>query len=213
MWPTSPRVLPYYRESGRLPRSSNTPGGLRRVVRVRVHVPFLALALLTVAGCAQSQTTPAVATAASRPPVPAVSVSSSPAESAYDKALRYTRCMTTHGAPTADPVAGEALVTTNVMHVGDTAAVIDARRQAFAACQVYLPSTWPVKQSSADAAREKPFRDCVRQQGVDWPEPDASGYVNLPTDPNAMTTPAYEGAIQACRHLLDDPANQLPENR
>jgi hypothetical protein len=33
------------------------------------------------------------------------------------------------------------------------------------------------------------------------------------TDPYAMTTPAYEAAIQACRHLVDDPANALPENQ
>ena len=145
-------------------------------------------------------------------PKPGTAATPTP-KSDYDKALSYTRCMTANGADTPDPVVGQALVTVNIVHRGDSEAMLEAKQHAFALCKQLLPATWPLKQDTADAAKERPFRDCVRKEGVAWPEPDAAGVSNWPTDPLAMTTPAYDAAIRACRHLLDDPANNLPENQ
>jgi hypothetical protein len=171
----------------------------------------LAIAALSACGTAAE---PGVATAA-KPTGPAAppTASSAPKQTDYDKALSYTRCMTDNGADTPDPVVGQALVTVNIIHVGESEATMEGKTHAFAKCEQLLPATWPLKQDLGDAAAEKPFRDCVRKEGVDWPEPDASGIADWPTDPMAMTTPAYDSAIRACRHLLDDPANNLPENK
>lgn len=171
---------------------------------------------VALAGCTHPPG-PQVATADRAPATVSASTVPSPSKTAvvtdYDKALNYTRCMTAHGAPTPDPVVGQLLVTVNLLHVGESEATIEAGRTAFDKCKQLLPATWPMKQDLTEAAAERPFRECVRKQGVAWPEPDANGNANFPTDPYAMATPAYNAAIQVCRHLLDDPANNLPGNQ
>jgi hypothetical protein len=183
-------------------------------ISLRAKLPLCLAVGLILAGCGHAAA-PQVATARSAaPPHAATPTRSAAAEPTdYDKALRYTRCMTANGAPTADPVAGKALVTINVIHVGESAATLKARSAAFGKCKQYLPTTWPLRVDPADVARSRAFVACVRGRGLSWPEPDANGMAAWPTDPQAMSTPAYDAAIRACRHLYDDPANQLPENR
>jgi len=178
----------------------------------RGWVLLLAAMLTTTAAACGAPARPHVATARSAaPPVPQPGTPA--AETDYDKAQRYTRCMTANGVVTPDPVAGQALVTVNIVHAGDSPAAYDARRAAFAKCRQFLPTTWPLKVDPDETVRTRQFVACARKHGVDWPEADASGLAAWPTDPDAMTGPAYDAAIRACRHLLDDPANGLPENQ
>lgn len=179
-----------------------------------ILVAFLAVFL--VAGCGSPAESPAahVAHADQPPPVRASPARSRPAQASdYDKALAYARCMTANGAPTPDPVVGQALVTVNVVHRGDTVADLEAKKSAFAVCKHLLPTTWPLRLDPKEVARTAKFAVCVREHGVAWPEAKPDGLADWPTDPYALTTPAYEAAIQACRHFVDDPANSLPENQ
>jgi hypothetical protein len=170
------------------------------------------LLCLALAGCTAAPPEPQVATAAS-PTAQAGSPSPSPARKTdYDKALAYTRCMTENGAPTPDPVVGEALVTVNTLRRGDTLAQMTAKRTAFKQCKALLPTTWPLKVDPKEEVRIQKFVACVRKRGVAWPVTGADGMAPWPTDPGAMTTPEYDAAVHACRHLVDDPANSLPEN-
>jgi hypothetical protein len=129
----------------------------------------------------------------------------------FDKALRYTRCMTELGLPTADPVVGEALpirmsfgrdVATD--HYEEHAAKF---RAAFNKCKPLLPATWPVKESPAQLAKERPFKECLRRHGIQTYEADENGMVHYPVDPSYSDTPEYQAAENACRHFYDDPAN------
>jgi len=168
---------------------------------------------LALAGCDRPAPSPQVATARSAAPAAAPSSSATPKLSDYDKALNYTRCMTAAGAPTPDPVVGKPLVTVNTVRLGESEASIEAKQAGFAKCRRYLPATWPLKEDPADTARESAFVACVRKHGLSWPKPGADGMAAWPTDPQAMNTQAYKDAIQDCRHLYDDPANNLPENK
>lgn len=183
-------------------------------MRARLPVALLCLAL---AGCTAAPTSPQVATAASltasaataSAAAAAAAQSPSPKLTDYDKALAYTRCMTENGAPTPDPVVGEPLVTVNTIQKGDTWEALDAKRTAFTKCKQLLPNTWPLKMDPKEEVRIQKFVACVRKRGIDWPVTGADGMAPWPTDPGAMGTPAYDAAVQACRHLVDDPAANL----
>jgi hypothetical protein len=175
---------------------------------------YLACALL-LAGCGAPEA-PKVPTA--QQPAPASATAPAPAaDTDFDKALRYTRCMTDHGAAHPDPVVGMPLVTYNVIDLHETGAgaaqtgaLIAARREAHQQCKRFLPTSWPLKEDPAETARSKAFRACLREHGIEANEPDANGMVNYPTDTGFWDTPQYMAAEDACRHLVDDPANKVP---
>jgi hypothetical protein len=125
-------------------------------------------------------------------------------ETDYDKALRFVRCLNDkrakvnrYGQPMAaiqDPVVGEPLP------------VYDAPKDVFDQCKQFLPSTWPIREDPAELAKEKPYRACLREHGIDAPEPDSSGLIAYPANPYAETDPANQAATDACIHLYNDPA-------
>lgn len=163
-------------------------------------------AALVLAGCT-APAAPAVATARSAAPTRTAGPSPS-AESDYDKALRYTRCMTAHGETVADPVVGQPLPLGRP-HQG----WYSAGSPAFVACQQYLPATWPVKVDPEELVKERAFDECLRRHGIEVPQPDADGMVHYPTNLYGKESPQRTAAIEACRRYYDDPANKLPENR
>ncbi|WP_238011628.1 hypothetical protein KZZ52_14600 [Dactylosporangium sp. AC04546] len=175
---------------------------------VVVVVVFLGLA-------ACSATPPAPEVASARQPSASGSAGPSPAtkDSDYDKALRYTRCLTENGAETSDPIEGEPLVTAHVIKPGASVETMLARMAAHDKCKQFLPATWPIRIDQAEVERSRPYFDCMRSHGIDEPIPDKDGMVQTPTDVSYRSTPEYQDAVAKCRHLYDDPANDLPQNR
>jgi hypothetical protein len=165
------------------------------------------------AGCESGDSRrPRVATAQGTPSAaPGQPSPSATAESNYDKALRYTRCMNEHGVEMPDPVEGEPLNMGYVVREGDSQWYTQSK--VFELCKHLLPETWPVKVDPKEIARERAFGECLRKHGQHVYEPDANGMIHYPTDNSNQETPEYEAAVRACRHLIDDPANDLPENR
>ena len=176
------------------------------------------VSLLAVVGCGPAGT-PKVATAqptatGTAGPGP----TASPRLTDYDKALQYTRCLTAHGAPTPDPVEGKPLVTYNIISFdGGTpdqvAALMTARRAAHQQCKQYLPTDWPIHEDPKEIAAAHAYIQCMNQHGQPEPEADANGMVHEPTDDSFRSTPEYDAALRACRHLYDDPANNDPANK
>jgi hypothetical protein len=163
-------------------------------------------------GCG-SHESPKVATAQA-PTVAAsggTTVAASPTarNSDYDKAVRYTRCMTAHGAVTPDPVEGKMLVTFNTGQGEEPAGLMQAKCEAHQKCKQFLPTTWPVKVKidPKQAARSRPFDDCMRKNGFPPLTPDANGMIHYPADIMQQFTQKYNVASDAWRHLYDDPAN------
>jgi hypothetical protein len=196
-------------------------GALMRARPLWTTVMTVVVAGVLTAGCDAGEG-PQVATADGSPAAPGAgtSVSSAAAsggpaaESDYDKALRYTRCMTDKGVVTPDPVEGQRLVTYNILRSGpDPGAKVQAAYDAHQKCKQFLPANWPIKVDPKEVARSREYRVCMRENGIAQPEPDANGMVQEPTDMSWLTTPEYEAALAKCRHLVDDPANDLPENR
>jgi hypothetical protein len=165
------------------------------------------VALLALAGC-DAAPEPQVATAQS--PTAAVDGAPSsvpPKETDYDKALRFTRCMTENGVPTKDPVHGEMLQTGLSWGPGVSEASIEAQRAAWNKCKAFLPATWPVKLDQQEIERSREYVLCMRENGIPEPIADASGIVDQPTGDELYRMPGYDQAVAKCRHLVDDPAN------
>jgi hypothetical protein len=188
-----------------------------RRVRLLILATFVLSGAVATAACG-SPDEPRVASAATdRAATPTGSTggaSATPsAPTDYDKALAYTRCMTANGAPSRDPVEGEPLVTYNTLSPGEDAASFLARRDAHQKCRHHLPATWPVRWDPKEIARSQRYIDCMRKHGITQAWPDANGLAQEPTDDEYESTPEYLAAVRACRHLIDDPANDQPENR
>ncbi|GAA2329848.1 hypothetical protein [Dactylosporangium salmoneum] len=191
---------------------------------------IVVVAFFGLAACSSSPPTPEVASARQPSASAAAGPSAAARETDYDKALRYTRCLTENGAETPDPVEGEPLVSayviaprtsvegeplvkTYVVTPRTSVETMVARIEAHEKCKQFLPATWPVKMDQAQIKRSRPYFDCMRSHGIDEPIPDENGMVQGRTDPSYRSTPEYEDAVAKCRHLYDDPANDLPENR
>jgi hypothetical protein len=164
----------------------------------RLLVPVM-VAMAALAGCTSSGG-PKVATAQGTAAAPSggPSASASAAESDYDKALRFTRCMTDNGVKLPDPVEGKPL---EIAPRGNGWAKVSS--PAFEKCRHLLPATWPVKADPELIAQARPWGECMRKHGVDTPEltPDANGMVHTPPDPTLQYTPEWIAAEAACRQL------------
>ena len=163
----------------------------------------LVLTATVLAGCsstetlqvatAQHPTTASAVPGATPPPAP-----TSAKERDYDKALRFTRCMTDNGAKIPDPVEGQPL---QLAPPGNGFQLVSTPE--FEKCRHFLPATWPVKADPKEVARLRPWAECMRKHGGKVPElePDANGMVHSPPDPTLQYTPKWRTAEAACRHL------------
>jgi hypothetical protein len=121
--------------------------------------------------------------------------------------------MTANGADTADPVEGRPFPTGLTFRAGQTADDIRAQQAAYDKCKRLLPATWPVKLDPKEVARSRGYFQCMRKHGVPEPVPDRNGLINEPTEDKLGRMPGYDAAVRACRHLVDDPANNDPANK
>jgi len=161
-------------------------------MRIRTLLVIGSMAVVASAGCG-APGGPRVATAQSRP---AAAPASTAVESDYDKALRYTRCMTENGQKMPDPVVGQALP---ISAPGNGWATVDT--PAFVKCRHFLPTVWPVKTDPKVIAQARPWAECMSKHGVEVPElhPDSNGMLPYAPDPASVYTPAWRAAEAACR--------------
>jgi hypothetical protein len=184
-------------------------------IHLRGVVGLLAVMMVALAGCdtAQGPTVPTAQHPTAAPSAaPAASASATVGDSDYDKALRYVRCMNDNGVALPDPVEGKP-IGLPTFGIGESAAELRAAQAAYRKCKQFMPATWPVKVDLTEAARERPFNDCMREDGFPRPEPDANGMVHESTDGSQQMDPNVNAAVAKCRHLLDDKANNQSENQ
>jgi len=176
--------------------------GLMKLGKALALGPVAVLTAAVLAGCSSTEA-PKVATA-QRPTTISAVPGDTPApastkESDYDKALRFTRCMTENGAKIPDPVEGKPL---ELVPAGGNGFQLVSTPE-FEKCRHFLPATWPVKADPKVIAQFRPWAACMRKHGGKVPEmePDANGMVHSPPDPALQYTPKWIAAQAACRHL------------
>lgn len=149
----------------------------------------LALALLT--GCSSGDTAPQVPSISSPKASPQQEAAAGKADPAADRdAMRaYAKCMREHGVDTPDPGENEA-PTINFSNDPKTMAALDA-------CKKLLPGGgMPKKLTPEELDKARKDAKCMREHGVDMPDPDANGGAQaLPMKDDGTK---FEEALKAC---------------
>ncbi|MEV0645009.1 hypothetical protein AB0I28_07070 [Phytomonospora sp. NPDC050363] len=119
---------------------------------------------------------------------------SAPAELSEEEALRlFVDCMREQGVDMPDPGPGG-----NMLELRDY--FID-NPEAVDACRDKLPGGGePAELDPAAQEQMQKFVDCMREQGVDMPDPTADGKPQF--DPELLDDPDFKTAMNACQDLL-----------
>lgn len=122
----------------------------------------------------------------------------------YQQALQFARCMRQHGVnlPDPKPAAGGGFTFQITGRKSDQATI----NAALSACQKYQPRalTGQGKASPETFQKALAFARCMRQHGIDMPDPQLQGggitqHLSGGVDPNS---PKFRAAQQACQNLL-----------
>ena len=137
---------------------------------------------------------------------------------ALDGAVAFARCMREHGVDMPDPTAGS----NGMIRIGPGPGKAGARPNpddpAFArgeaACRRHLDGAMPdpkVPEEHPDSFVA--YARCMRERGIDMPDPGPSGAVQLKGDPNAVNpdAPAFRRAHAGCRRHLAEVDEALGE--
>lgn len=145
------------------------------------------------------------------------SASATPSLSAEDAALKFAQCMRAHGVDMPDPTFNGSGGVAIRIQGGATPQKVQKAQEA---CKQYMPrlgGNGPGKLDAAAQDRALKFAQCMRDHGVDMPDPDfsgggvqlraragsssGSGSKNVGQGPNP-DDPTFQKAMKACRSLL-----------
>ena len=163
-----------------------------RRLAATVLIPILGLVLVA---CGKDSKAPGVATVNGGGP--AASASALPADQ-EEAQRKFAQCMREHGVDVADPEPGGRIKLDG--------SGIDKKTLADAteACQKLLPNGGELTNlSPEDLEQARKFAQCMRDHGIDMPDPDPNGSIaKILLDGNIdINSQAFKDAVQACQAL------------
>jgi hypothetical protein len=142
-------------------------------------------------------------------------------EDPEDAALAFVKCMREHGVDMPDPDAGGGIRLT--VRPGRNAAKVERAQRA---CQPLLQKAAPKLSAEQQAAMQDAalaFARCMREHGVDMPDPTfGKGGIVIQKRANGGTgfdpdDPKFKAAQKACQPIVEDAARKAglppPEQR
>jgi ABC-type glycerol-3-phosphate transport system substrate-binding protein len=176
---------------------------MSRLIQALTFAGALTLALAACGGDSAATTTPTLPTlteeAAGEDSTTTTTVAVDPEEAFQD----YTACMQEHGIEMPEPGDGEG-----VMAIGGDGLDIEAFEEAGAECDPILEAAFGEFELSPEQEAEMmdqqlAFAQCMRDNGVDWPDPSSDGSTMIElgddTDPEQVNA-----AMQICSpEMLD----------
>ena len=171
---------------------------------LRRSASALALAALVVvlaSACSKSSGGPDVASAGK----PGAGATPTPSASAdrTEQLRAFAQCMRDQGVDVKDPQAGAG--GGGLAGMGDGIDLKDPKVQAaFTACQAKLPNGGqPPKLDPQQVTLYLQFAACMRDNGIDLPDPAADGSLQLNAgDAALLQDPGFQKALTACRDKL-----------
>jgi hypothetical protein len=131
-----------------------------------------------------------------------------------DSMRKFAQCMRQNGVDMADPSTDDGHV---VMRASaKPGADGDARmKAAMAKCRHFQPNGGkPVKPKPEELAKMRAMAKCMREHGVDMPDPDENGGVRIQRKKGEggpdinPDSPAFKAAAKACSQYAPDRAGQ-----
>ncbi|MEQ0560701.1 hypothetical protein ABJI51_16565 [Amycolatopsis sp. NEAU-NG30] len=169
-------------------------------MRKRIAVAALGAALL-LAGCgAKADDGSKVASISTPPKTGGPTAADNSGKSDEDKMREFAKCMREHGVDMPDPKpAGDGkggMIAVGPGENGADRTKIDAANKA---CKQLLPNGGEMKQPSAeDLDRMRKEAKCMREHGVDMPDPDPSGTGGMRIGGPGSDPKKFEEAAKAC---------------
>ncbi len=112
-----------------------------------------------------------------------------------DMARQFASCMRDNGVDMPDPgTDGGLAVTSGTVEAGST----DEMDAAFDACREFMPNGGePLKMTPEDLEAQREFAKCMREHGMDMPDPDPNGGMTAAGEVGDDIE-AFEAALEAC---------------
>ncbi|WP_336707825.1 hypothetical protein [Oerskovia sp. USHLN155] len=112
-----------------------------------------------------------------------------------DMARQFASCMRDNGVDMPDPDSDGGLsVTSGTVEAGS----MDEMDAAFDACREFMPNGGePVKMTPEDLEAQRAFAKCMRDHGMDMPDPDPNGGMTA-AGSVGDDMEAFEAALEAC---------------
>ncbi|MEU7853832.1 hypothetical protein [Nonomuraea sp. NPDC049141] len=164
--------------------------------RILLTTATAALALAATACAAQPSST-GVASVKAASAAPTATASPTGSVDPQEQGRKFAACMREHGVdmPDPDPDGGGGIQAMSAMK-GDK----DAIMKALESCRSVAPVRDRKALKPEDAEQLRQFAACMRKNGVDMPDPDASGAIAKGTARNFKPDdPAFKKAYEACR--------------
>ena len=167
-------------------------------MRRAIGAILLAILVGLVAGCAGKSQGPGVASAAGTNGATA-SASPTPSLDPEEQRRQFVQCMRDHGVDVPDPDAGGG---TRI-----TASAGPGSEKAIEECQKYLPAGKVGKPDPKMLEQAREFAKCMRDHGVDMPDPDPNGggFLVHKGSGDSQINPddaAFKAAMEACKDKL-----------
>jgi hypothetical protein len=173
----------------------------RRARRGARTSPYLATVARPIAAAAIAAGATLSLAACAAPGVPDEKAKVDPAQAAVD----FAKCMRQHGVDMPDPVDGKIQIKSDP----STQAAVEAGQKA---CQKFLKqaedSISPAEKAKRRAAVLK-FAQCMRQHGVDVPDPDENGGIKLTSRAGSAESKTQEKASTACASTMGEDGPKL----
>ena len=185
-----------------------------------ILVPLLALAL---SGCAESAAGKGVATANGNKANNNATSGEQVSGDNEERRRQFTQCMRDHGMDMPDIDANGA-VGGGIAKAGegDKGVTKEKAEAAMEACKKYLPNGGePPKLTPEEQEQMRKFAQCMRDHGVDMPDPDAdTGGIKVEARPGTgggaggttdkiggLDDPTFKSAFEACKSNLPKGGN------
>jgi len=164
-------------------------------MRTVIAVASVALAALAVTGCGSDAKGPGVASAHGTK----AKASAKPSLDPEERQRKFTQCLRDHGVNVDDAEAGGGGI--RISASGGEGPKVDVIKE----CEQYLPEG---KMTEMDPATKEKFRDfaqCMREHGIDMPDPEEGGGALRKGDgPGRFNPddPTFKAAEEACKDKL-----------
>ena len=189
------------------PRPLRPPRGILASVRWGAPVVLILALALALAACGGKAKSPGVP---SLNPTSSTSARNASSQDPYQQALAFARCMRQQGINMPDPKQNASGGITQQMGGNDTPvskAKVDAAQKV---CQKYAPQGKAGGHASqADLQKALAFARCMRQHGVNMPDPkiDSNGGIGVEIRADQNGKAKIQAAQSACQKLMPGPGS------
>ncbi|WP_162795360.1 hypothetical protein [Nonomuraea lactucae] len=166
---------------------------------IRRTLVATAVLALAAAGCGARQSPTGVASVATASGKPAATPTATTTANPEEQARKFAQCMRDHGVDMPDPEPGAGGgVKVRLGKQGDEAKT----KKAFEACKEFSPVKQRGQIKPEDVEKMRAFAACMRENGVDMPDPEPNGGFVAGGGPRRgfkPDDPTFKKAFEACR--------------